>query len=111
ALRRARDTNRVRAYRCLARDPASRGFDGRLLAQLVYDTPESRSLMARDLSHSSPLLRYQLLELAPGDSLLFPRIPPASRLVHLLDGSAIDLDPELAELAELRGREKDGEFP
>jgi hypothetical protein len=105
------DPNLVQAYRYLARDAASRGLDGRLLAQLVYDTPESRSLMARDLSNSSPLLRYQLLELAPGDSLLFRRIRAASRLVHLLDGSAIDLDPELAELAELRGRDKDGEFP
>jgi SpoVK/Ycf46/Vps4 family AAA+-type ATPase len=105
------DPNLVLAYRYLARDPSGRGLDGRLLAQLVYDTPESRSLMARDLSNSSPLVRYQLLDLAPGDSLLFRRIRAASRLVHLLDGTAVDLDPELAELAELRGLGQAGEFP
>jgi hypothetical protein len=105
------DPNLISAYRYLARDPNGRGLDGRLLAQLVYDTPETRSLMARDLSNGSPLLRYQLIDLAPGDSLLFRRIRAASRLVHLLDGTSIDLDPELAELAELRGRGQDGEFP
>jgi hypothetical protein len=105
------DPNLVQAYRYLARDPACRGLDGRLLAQLVYDTPESRSLMARDLSNSSPLVRFQLLELAPGDSLLFRRIRAASRLVHLLDGTSVDLDPELVELAELRGLGEGGEFP
>jgi len=105
------DPNLVMAYRYLARDPNARGLDGRLLAQLVYDTPETRSLMARDLSNSSPLLRYQLVELAPGDTLLFRRIRAASRLVHLLDGTTVELDPELAELAELRGRGADGEFP
>src|SRR5215510_1991293 len=105
------DPNLVQAYRYLARDPSCRGLDGRLLAQLVYDTPESRSLMARDLSNASPLLRYQLLELAPGDSLLFRRIRAASRLVHLLDGTSIELDPELAELAELEPRAAAGEFP
>jgi pimeloyl-ACP methyl ester carboxylesterase len=105
------DPNLVLAYRYLARDPSGRGLDGRLLAQLVYDTPETRSLMARDLSNSSPLVRYQLIDLAPGDSLLFRRIRAASRLVHLLDGTSIELDPELAELAELRGRGPAGEFP
>ncbi|HET7505546.1 MAG TPA: ATP-binding protein [Kofleriaceae bacterium] len=105
------DPNLVLAYRYLARDPSSRGLDGRLLAQLVYDTPETRSLMARDLSNSSPLLRYQLLDLAPGDSLLFRRVRAASRLIHLLDGTTVELDPELAELAELRGRGIHGEFP
>jgi hypothetical protein len=120
------DPNLVQAYRYLARDPACRGLDGRLLAQLVYDTPETRSLMARDLSSASPLIRYQLVELAPGDSLLFRRIRAASRLVHLLDGTGLDLDPELAELAELtelsgpeagqlgsmtRGGGGSGEFP
>ncbi|HET9623074.1 MAG TPA: hypothetical protein VFP84_16995, partial [Kofleriaceae bacterium] len=105
------DPNLVQAYRHLARDQAARGLDGRLLALLVYDTPEARSLMARDLSNSSPLLRYQLIDLAPGDSLLFRRIRAASRLVHLLDGTSLELDPELAELAEVRGRRVDGEFP
>jgi hypothetical protein len=95
------DPSLVQAYRYLARDPACRGLDGRLLAQLVYDTPETRSLMARDLSSASPLIRYQLVDLAPGDSLLFRRIRAAGRLVHLIDGTGLDLDPELAELAEL----------
>src|SRR5262249_60669330 len=95
------DPSLVQAYRYLARDPACRGLDGRLLAQLVYDPPETRALMARDLSSTSPLIRYQLVDLAPGDSLLFRRIRAASRLVHLLDGTGLDLDPELAELAEL----------
>ncbi len=105
------DPNLVQAYRYLARDAACRGLDGRLLAQLVYDTPESRSLMARDFSNSSPLLRYQLIDLGPGDTLLFRRIRAATRLVHLLDGTSIELDPELAELAELRALGGGGEFP
>jgi hypothetical protein len=105
------DPSLVQAYRYLARDPSCRGLDGRLLAQLVYDTPETRSLMARDLSNASPLVRYQLIELAPGDSLLFRRIRAASRLVHLLDGTALGLDPELVELAELASGGPPGEFP
>jgi SpoVK/Ycf46/Vps4 family AAA+-type ATPase len=105
------DPNLVQAYRYLARDPACRGLDGRLLAQLVYDTPEARSLMARDLSPNSPLLRYQLLDLTAGDTLMFRRIRAASRLVQLLDGTALELDPELAELAELRPIAAAGEFP
>src|ERR1051325_333393 len=59
--------------------------------------------MARDLSSAPPLLRYQLIDLAPGDSLLFRRIRAASRLVHLLDGTSLELDPELAQLAPLPG--------
>jgi len=105
------DPSLVQAYRYLARDPGCRGLDGRLLAQLVYDTPETRALMARDLSNASPLIRYQLVDLAPGDSLLFRRIRAASRLVHLLDGTALGLDPELAELAELSTGTAPGEFP
>ena len=34
------DPNLVQAYRYLARDASCRGLDGRLLAQLVYDTPQ-----------------------------------------------------------------------
>jgi hypothetical protein len=105
------DPSLVQAYRYLARDPSCRGLDGRLLAQLVYDTPETRSLMARDLSNASPLVRYQLIELAPGDSLLFRRIRAASRLVHLLDGTELGLDPELAEIAEIAAPAAPGEFP
>ncbi|HSK03746.1 MAG TPA: ATP-binding protein [Kofleriaceae bacterium] len=111
------DPNLVQAYRYLARDDSCRGLDGRLLAQLVYDTPTSRSLMARDLSSSSPLLRYRLVDLvagtAPGDSTMFRRIRAAIRLVHLVDGTTLDLDPELADLAELRGGEAPprGAFP
>ncbi len=105
------DPNLVQAYRYLARDPGCRGLDGRLLAQLVYDTPDSRSLMARDLSPSSPLVRYQLLELAPSDSLMYRRMRAATRLMYLLDGTALELDPDLSELAELRAGAVSGSFP
>ena len=98
------DPNLVQAYRYLARDGSCRGLDGRLLAQLVYDTPQSRSLMARDLSPSSPLIRYRLLDTsgAPQDSLMFKKLRALPRLVYLLDGNRLELAPELAELAELR---------
>jgi SpoVK/Ycf46/Vps4 family AAA+-type ATPase len=109
------DPNLVQAYRYLARDSSCRGLDGRLLAQLVYDTPQTRSLMARDLSAGSPLLRYRLLDVtspgAPGDSLMFRRIRAAQRLVYILDGGPLELDPELAELAELRWGAISGAFP
>src|SRR5271167_2228778 len=58
------DPDLVQAYRYLTRDSSCRGLDGRLLAQLVYDTPQTRSLMARDLSPSSPLLDYRLIDVA-----------------------------------------------
>ncbi|HEX5063447.1 MAG TPA: ATP-binding protein, partial [Kofleriaceae bacterium] len=109
------DPNLVQGYRYLARDPNVRGLDGRLLAQFVYDTPQTRSMMARDLSASSPLLRYRLLDLSGGtgqsDSLMFRRIRAATRLVYLLDGGALELDPELAEVAELRFGPVSGAFP
>ncbi len=109
------DPNLVQAYRYLARDDGCRGLDGRLLALLVYDTPTSRSLMARDLSPSSPLVRYRLVDVstptASGDSIMFRRIRAASRLVYLLDGTAIDLDPELADICELRPSSDRGAFP
>lgn len=105
------DPNLVAAYRYLARDPACRGLDGRLLAQLVYDTPESRSLMSRDLSPSSPLVKYALVELSAAESLMYRRIRAANRLVHLLDGTALSLDPDLLELAELRRGAVAGVFP
>jgi len=109
------DPSLVQAYRYLARDESCRGLDGRLLAQLVYDTPTTRSLMARDLSPSSPLIRYRLVDLgpgtAPGESTMFRRIRAVTRLVYLLDGTAVDLDPELAEICELRSSAVSGEFP
>jgi hypothetical protein len=108
------DPNLVQSYRYLARDTACRGLDGRLLAMLLYDTPASRSLMARDLSPSSPLLRYRLIDVSsaggPSDSLMFRKIRPANRLVYLLDGSGLALDPELGDLAELRGGATAGAF-
>jgi ATPase family protein associated with various cellular activities (AAA)/winged helix domain-containing protein len=105
------DPTLIQAYRYLARDEACRGLDGRLLAQLVYDTPTSRSLMARDLSPSSPLVRYRLLDLGSGDTLLFRRIRAVPRLAYVLDGAPLELDPELAEVAELRrGNGVRGEF-
>jgi hypothetical protein len=111
------DPNLVAAYRYLARDASCRGLDGRLLAQLVYDTPGSRAVMAHDLSPSSPLLRYRLIDVtAPGgasDSLMFRRLRAASRLVYLVgDGATrLELDPELAEYAELRRGKVAGAFP
>jgi hypothetical protein len=106
------DPDLVTAYRYLARDATCRGLDGRLLAHLVYDTPESRSLLARDLGSGSPLVRYRLVEVqANADSLLFRRIRPAMRLVQLADGGALGLDPELAELAEWRSETVAGMFP
>jgi len=104
------DPNLVQGYRYLSRDPNVRGLDGRLLAQLVYDTPQTRSLMARDLAATSPLLRYRLLDATP-DSLMFKKLRAATRLVYLLDGGALDLDPELAEIAELRRGDVAGAFP
>jgi hypothetical protein len=109
------DPNLVQAYRYLARDENCRGLDGRLLAMLVYDTPTTRSLMARDLSASSPLIRHRLVDLtagaAAGDSTMFRRIRAATRLVYLLDGTSVDLDPELADICELRGGDLRGSFP
>lgn len=109
------DPNLVQAYRYLAHDPACRGLEGRLLAQLVYDTPQSRALMARDLSPTSPLVRQRLLEVvtagAPTESLMFRRIRAAPRLVYVLDGGQLELDPELAELAELAAGPATGSFP
>jgi hypothetical protein len=104
------DPNLVQGYRYLSRDPTARGLDGRLLAQLVYDTPQTRSLMARDLSPASPLARYRLLDVS-SDSLMFKKVRPASRLVYLLDGSSLELDPELAEIADLRWGSVKGSFP
>ena len=105
------DPNLVQAYRYLARDPSCRGLDGRLLSQLVYDTPTSRSLMARDLSASGALQRHRLLEVLPGESIMARRIRAATRLVYLLDGTTLDLDPELGDVAELRTGATEGSFP
>ena len=109
------DPNLVQGYRYLARDASVRGLDGRLLAQLVYDTPQARSMMARDLSNSSPLLRYRLLDVSsagvPNDSLMFRKIRAATRLVYIMDGGTLELDPELAEIAELRSGAAAGSFP
>jgi SpoVK/Ycf46/Vps4 family AAA+-type ATPase len=104
------DPNLVLGYRYLSRDATVRGLDGRLLAQLVYDTPQTRSLMARDLAPTSPLVRYRLLDVS-NDSLMFKKLRAASRLVYLLDGSTLELDPELAEIAELRWGTARGSFP
>lgn len=109
------DPNLVQSYRYLAHDPACRGLEGRLLAQLVYDTPQSRALMARDLSPTSSLVRHRLLEVvtagAPTESLMFRRIRAAPRLVYVLDGGSLELDPELAEMAELAIGPASGSFP
>jgi hypothetical protein len=104
------DPNLVLGYRYLSRDATARGLDGRLLAQLVYDTPPARSLMARDLAPSSPLVRYRLVDIS-ADSLMFKKLRAATRLVYLLDGGSLELDPELAEVAELRWGTARGAFP
>ena len=70
--------------------------------------------MARDLSSelaAAALPAARSVAGRAGDSLMFRRIRAATRLVYLLDGTSLDLDPELAELAELRGRRRRGEFP
>jgi AAA+ superfamily predicted ATPase len=95
------------AYRYLSSDPTCRSLDARLLAMLVYDTSESRADMSRDLAPTSPLLLYRLIELdetaGSYDSVLFRRLRPAARLVQLLAGDNSQLDPQLSDVAELRG--------
>jgi hypothetical protein len=103
------------AYRYLSADPTCRGLDARLLAMLVYDSSESRADMSRDLAPTSPLLLYRLLEQddtqGSHDSMLFRRLRPAARLVQLLAGDARQLDPQLADVAELRDGDVDALFP
>jgi AAA+ superfamily predicted ATPase len=103
------------AYRYLSSDPTCRGLDARLLAMLVYDTSESRADMSRDLAPTSPLVLYRLLEqdetAGSHDSMLFRRLRPAARLVQLLAGDSSQLDPQLSDVAELRGGDVDALFP
>ncbi|MEZ4361813.1 MAG: ATP-binding protein [Kofleriaceae bacterium] len=103
------------AYRYLSNDPACRSLDARLLAMLVYDTPEARADMSRDLAPTSPLLMYRLLEqdeaVSTLDSMLYRRLRPAARLVHLLAGDLSLLDPQLSDVAELRSGAPPALFP
>ena len=103
------------AYRYLSSDPTCRSLDARLLAMLVYDTSESRADMSRDLAPTSPLLLYRLIEqdetAGSYDSVLFRRLRPAARLVQLLAGDNSQLDPQLSDVAELRGGEAQALFP
>ncbi|HWU87644.1 MAG TPA: ATP-binding protein [Kofleriaceae bacterium] len=103
------------AYRYLASDPTCRSLDARLLAMLVYDTAESRAEMSRDLAPTSPLLLYRLIEqdetAGTYDSVLFRRLRPAARLVQLLAGDRSQLDPQLSDVAELRGGPAEALFP
>jgi ATPase family associated with various cellular activities (AAA) len=103
------------AYRYLSNDPNCRSLDARLLAMLVYDSPEMRADMSRDLSPTSPLLLYRLLEhdetQHSHDSMLFRRLRPSARLVQLLAGDNSRLDPQLSDVAELRGGEAEALFP
>ena len=105
------DPNLLLAYRYLARDANCRSLDGRLLSQLVYDSAQTRPLMVRDLSPSSPLVRHRLLDIASSDVLMFRQIRAATRLVYLLDDSEAELDPEAAAFAELRAGPAKGAFP
>ncbi|HEY0192030.1 MAG TPA: ATP-binding protein, partial [Kofleriaceae bacterium] len=103
------------AYRYLSADPSCRSLDARLLSMLVYDTSESRADMSRDLAPTSPLLLYRLIELDESggsyDSILFRRLRPAARLVQLLSGDIQHLDPQLADVCELRGGHVEALFP
>src|SRR5262249_6222013 len=45
------------------------------------------------------------------DSVLFRRLRPAARLVQLLAGDTSQLDPQLADVAELRSGEPEALFP
>lgn len=102
------------AYQYLSNDQSCRSLDARLLAMLVYDTPEARAEMSRDLAPTSPLMMYRLLEqeeLHSYDSMLFRRLRPAARLVQLLSGDSLRLDPQLSDVAELRGGAVDALFP
>ncbi len=103
------------AYRYLSSDPSCRSLDARLLAMLVYDTSESRADMSRDLAPTSPLLLYRLIEQDESagsyDSVRFRRLRPAARLVQLLAGDRSQLDPQLSDVAELRGGPADALFP
>jgi hypothetical protein len=106
------DPEIVTAYRYLTKDGNCRGLDGRLLAQLVYDAPESRGLLAQDIGAGSPLLQVRLLEVQnPQESLLFRRIRTTARLVQLVDGNDPDLDPEVATFATLRRGAAHGMLP
>lgn len=103
------------AYRYLTADPTCRSLDARLLAMLVYDSPETRPDMSRDLAPTSPLLLYRLLEqdetAQSYDSMLFRRLRPSARLVQLLAGDNSRLDPQLSDIAELRSGASDALFP
>ncbi|HEX3476299.1 MAG TPA: ATP-binding protein [Kofleriaceae bacterium] len=109
------DPKLVIAYRYLTSDPTCRGLDARLLAMLVYDSSERRADLSRDLAPTSPLLLYRLIELdetaGSYDSVLFRRLRPAARLVQLLAGDHRQLDPQLSDVAELRGGEVAALFP
>lgn len=99
------DPDLLTAYRYLSHETHGRGLDGKLLALLVYDTPELRPFLARDLSLSSPLLRYRLLELedvqSQRESLFLQRVRVAARLVQMLTHVGPELDPQLQDFAEL----------
>ncbi|HEX3764120.1 MAG TPA: ATP-binding protein [Kofleriaceae bacterium] len=103
------------AYRYLTSDPSCRALDARLLAMLVYDSSERRADLSRDLAPTSPLLLYRLIELdetaGSYDSVLFRRLRPAARLVQLLAGDNRQLDPQLSDVAELRGGAVEALFP
>ncbi|MBC7973747.1 MAG: ATP-binding protein [Myxococcales bacterium] len=56
-------------------------------------------------------MRFALLELAPAESLMYRRMRAATRLIYLLDGTQLSLDPDLSEIAELRSGAVAGSFP
>ena len=109
------DPDLLVAYRYLANDLACRGLDARLLAMLVYESPESRRALSLDLSPQSPLIRYRLLEHDDGPSLgepaMYRRIQPAPRLVQIAGTLPDDLDPQLRDFAQLAPPPEPGLFP
>jgi hypothetical protein len=108
------DPHLLVAYRYLGHDPSCRSLDGRLLALLVYDSPRDRSRLAHDLSAKSPLLFYRLLEQEESphrhEMLLYRRLRPAARLISLLHGAPLELDPELAAVSVVPALSGHGRF-
>jgi hypothetical protein len=110
------DAGLLVALRYLSNDPTSRHIDGRLLSILVYDSVRARSRLARDLSPSSPLVFYRLLDVEEAggtrqSSILHRRIRPAPRLLPYLEAGDRELDPELEGFARVLRIEQPGLFP
>jgi hypothetical protein len=112
ALMQEVDPDLLLAYRYLSHDPACRGLDARLLAMLVYETPEQRLHLSHDLSPLSPLIRYRLLEQEGlHEPTMYRRIQPSPRLVQIMTGGGAAVDPQLREAASVMGPPAPALFP